>query len=83
MKQTVKITSKRQITIPIKLFRKLGLKKGDHLILRDSGGRINMKKSEDLINDLAGSITPPKKYRKLNIDKMIKKAKLEYFSKKK
>jgi len=39
-----------------------------------------MKKSEQLLNELAGSVTVPKRYKNKPIDFIIKEAKKEYFT---
>lgn len=80
MLQTVRISSKRQITIPAQLYRQLSLNQGDRLSISIDGGSLIMKKSKELLNELAGSITVPKRYKNKPIDFIIKEAKKEYFT---
>lgn len=82
MLQTVRITSKRQITIPVKIFNQMGLIKGDQLVLEYSNENIIMKKSQQLLDEVAGTIIPPKKYQNKSIDFIIRDAKREYFTNK-
>lgn len=80
---SVRITSKRQITIPVKIFNYLNLNKGDNLIVDIKDNKIIMEKSENLLNKLAGSVKVPKKYKNKSIDFIIREAKKDYFNKKK
>ncbi len=56
MKSSVTISSKRQITIPIEIFRLLELKEGQKLIVEVENDRIIMKpRPESLSKALMGS----------------------------
>lgn len=79
MLQTVRITSKRQITIPAKIFRRLKLQEGDALTLDTDGERVIMRKAQAFLDELAGSVSLPEKYRGMSLDTVIAKAKEEYF----
>lgn len=83
MLQTVRISSKRQITIPVLIFNQLGLSQGDELMVKIDQNKIIMEKSELLLRDLAGSLKAPKRYQNKPIDFVIREAKKEYFAKKK
>lgn len=83
MLQTVRISSKRQITIPVVIFNQLGLSQGDELVVKIDQNRIIMEKAELLLRDLAGSLKVPKQYKNKPIDFIIREAKKEYFAKKK
>lgn len=83
MVYSVRITSKRQITIPVKIFNYLNLNKGDNLVVDIKDNKIIMEKSEDLLNKLAGSVKVPRKYKNKSIDFIIREAKKDYFNKKK
>lgn len=76
------ITDKRQITIPVDVYKAMKMEKGQKLIVRVDGGIINMEPVEDLIESLAGSVKVPTKYKNMSIDEVVVKAKQEYFSKK-
>ncbi len=79
---TATITSKRQLTIPAEVYGKIGLKKGDKVIISENAGEIRMKRAIDLLEELAGSVKIAKPLRGADIDKAISLAKEEYFSKK-
>ncbi len=76
------ITSKRQLTIPAKIFRKLGLKEGEKVKVVEENGSIKITSYFKLLNELAGSVKLPKRFKGLSIDQVIEKAKKEYFSNK-
>lgn len=76
------ITSKRQLTIPSKVFKKAGLSKGDRVLVEEEGGELRIKKALDLVEELAGSLKLPKKYRGMTDEEIIKQAKEEYFKNK-
>jgi len=77
------ITSKRQITLPASLFSELGLKKGQKLTITKRGDELIMKSALSAMYRLMGSVKRPEKYKGMDIDEMIEKSKMEYFSKKK
>lgn len=83
MTYTATITSKRQITLPASLFSELGLKKGQKLTITKRGDELIMKSALSAIYRLMGSVKRPEKYKGMDIDEMIEKSKMEYFSKKK
>lgn len=83
MLQTVKISSKRQITIPVDIFNYLALNEGDRLIVNIDEGKIVMEKSQKLLDDMAGSLYIPNKYKNKTLDFIIRDSKQEYFTKKK
>lgn len=80
MLQTVRITSKRQVTIPAVVFNKLGLKKGQQLIVQGEKNRIIMEPAEILVEQLAGSLSLPKRFQGKSVEQIVKQAKTEYFS---
>ncbi len=73
------ITSKRQLTIPVKLFDQLGLSTGDKMIIDSSGGELRLRKATKMVSELAGSVSVKKKVR--NIDQVIAQAKRIRFGK--
>lgn len=77
------ITSKRQITLPAALFSDMGLKKGQKLTITKRGDELVMTSALAAMYRLMGSVKRPAKYKDMDIDEMIEKAKMEYFSKKK
>ncbi len=76
------ITSKRQLTIPAELFRKLDLKENQKVVISEEDGSIKITSAMALLDKLAGSVKVPKKYKGIPIDKMIEIAKEDYFKKK-
>lgn len=79
MSQTATITSKRQITIPSKLFKEIGLKEGEKIIVSEKDGDLVLTPAVKLVKKLAGSIKVPKKWKGKDIDEIIEEAKYEYF----
>lgn len=82
MIQSVSISSKRQITIPVSIFKSLNLSQGDSLVVEAYDNKIVMQKSKDILDRLAGSLVLPKRFTGLSLDDIIEKAKKEYFEEK-
>src|SRR5207248_6535262 len=52
-----KVSSKHQVTIPVRVLREAGLAAGDDVVIRAAGeGRIELERAEDLIRRYAGSL---------------------------
>jgi len=83
MQQTATITSKRQLTIPSEIFRRLGLKKGHKVIVSVEGSGLKITPALDLIEKLAGSVETPGNYKNISFNNIIKKAKKDYFARNK
>lgn len=83
MSQLATITSKRQLTIPVAIFGELDLKKGERVLVSQEKRKITIQPLKDLVEELAGSVTSPKKFQGLSADKIIELAKEEYFQSKK
>ena len=79
MMQMATITSKRQLTLPAELFRRAGFKIGQKVNISEEDGRLMLTPMERLVEELAGSLPMPRKWRNKNIDKIIEEAKKEYF----
>ena len=79
MLQKVRITSKRQITIPAEIYRNLSLNEGDDLLVAVQDNKIILQKGHELLQELAGSVQVPEKYHNKDLDFIIKDAKREYF----
>jgi AbrB family looped-hinge helix DNA binding protein len=82
MAQTATITDKRQFTIPIETYRKLGFREGGKVIVTHRGNKMIVEPAEKIIHRLAGSVSLPKRFRGLPLDAVIRKAKNEHFNKK-
>ena len=76
------ITSKRQFTIPVDLFRKLGFQEGERVFVKEENGALKIESALVALERLGGSVKVPKRFQGMDIDQMIEKAKEEYFSKK-
>ena len=76
------ITSKRQLTIPSKIFKKAGFSDGDKVVISEEKGSLKIVPTQKLLNELEGSIPVPKKFQNKGIDEIIELAKKDYFSKK-
>ena len=79
MTKTATITSKRQLTIPVGIYRHLKLKQGQKVVVSMEDGVIKVEPALDLVRRLAGSVKVPKRFRGMAIDEVIEKAKKEYF----
>jgi len=82
MNQMATITSKKQLTLPVELFRRAGFKIGQKLIVSEENGRLILTSAEQLVEELAGSIPVPKEWTGKNIDQIIEEARDEYFKEK-
>jgi bifunctional DNA-binding transcriptional regulator/antitoxin component of YhaV-PrlF toxin-antitoxin module len=52
-----KLSSKNQVTLPVRILRETGLASGDQLVIRASGsGRVEIERAEDLVDRFAGSL---------------------------
>jgi bifunctional DNA-binding transcriptional regulator/antitoxin component of YhaV-PrlF toxin-antitoxin module len=82
MNYVATITSKRQLTIPSKLFKKAKLSKGDKLLIKEESGELKIKKASSIVEEMAGSLSIPKRFRTIKDEVLIKKAKAKYYKKK-
>ena len=81
--QIATITSKNQLTLPVDIVRKIGLKIGQKVIVSEEGGKVVITPAEDLVEELAGSLKMPKKWKGEGMEEIIEKSKREYFNKSK
>lgn len=81
MTYTATITSKRQLTIPVAIFKELGFTIGEKVILIQEDEGIKIKSQRALLRKLAGSVKVSKRFKGLTPDQMIEKARDEYFKK--
>lgn len=80
------ITSKRQFTIPARLFKKAGYKPQQKMLVRlldPKNGVITISPMIKLVEKLAGSVTISDEYKGLDLDQIIEKSKYDHFSKSK
>ncbi len=83
MNQLATITSKRQLTIPIAIFKQLNFKKGQRVMIGLQKRRIIIRPVFDLVEELAGSVKTPSRFKGKKADQLVKLAKEEYFKNKK
>lgn len=74
------ITSKRQLTLPVALFKKLQFKEGEKVIVQEKDGKMEIESARLLVERLAGSLKVPPRFRKVDVDRAIEIAKSRYFS---
>lgn len=79
MKVLGTITSKRQLTIPADIFDKIGLSKGDKVLIKERKGELIIKPARLLVEELAGSVDIPEKLKGKDLDEAIKESKEKYF----
>ena len=82
MNQMATITSKNQLTLPVELFRKVGFRIGEKVIVSEENGSLKITSAEKLVEELAGSIPMPKEWEGKDIDQIVEEARDEYFKKK-
>lgn len=82
MNQMATITSKNQLTLPMALFKRAGFKIGQKVIVTEEDGSLKITPAEKLVEELAGSVPIPAKWRGKNLDRIIEEAKNEYFQEK-
>jgi AbrB family looped-hinge helix DNA binding protein len=52
-----RVSSKHQVTLPVRVLEDAGLEAGDEVVIRVVGrGRIEVERAEDVINRYAGSL---------------------------
>ena len=76
------ITSKRQFTIPSDLYRMVNYKPQQRLLIQivnADEGLISVKPMSQLVEDLAGSVPVAKEYKNLSLEKMVEKARKDYY----
>ena len=83
MKQLATITSKRQLTIPVAIFDRMRFKKGERVLVFQRKETIVIRPVKNLVEELAGTISLPKRFKSFSLEKIIQRAKEEYFNRKK
>ena len=78
MQKVSTITSKRQLTIPSRLFRAVGFKEGQRVLIEDKNGTIVVKSADGVVERLTGSVHVPARFALLEIEEIIRRAKKEY-----
>ena len=83
MTYTATMTSKGQMTIPHQIVKKLKLKKSRKLVFHLENSRIYIETPVAMVKRLSGSFPMPDKFKGMDIEKIIKISKEEYFKNKK
>ena len=73
--QIATITSKRQLTLPSVLFRQAKLKEGQKVRVVFKDGRLFLDPMVDLVEELAGSVSVPQRFKSLSVDQIVSRAK--------
>ncbi|OGG17943.1 hypothetical protein A3D78_07365 [Candidatus Gottesmanbacteria bacterium RIFCSPHIGHO2_02_FULL_39_14] len=81
--QIATITSKNQLTLPVEIVRKIGLKTGQKVIVSEEEGKVIITPAEVLVEELAGSVKMPRKWKGKNMEEIIENSRQEYFNKSK
>ncbi len=82
MIQTVTITSKNQLTLPIKFIKKLNLRVGHKVVISEEDGKLTLTPARVIVEQLAGSVKVPENLKGKDLSKIIEEAKKSYFSEK-
>ncbi len=82
MNQSATITSKMQLTIPMAVAKKAGLVSGDKVAVSEEDGKIVLTPFRKLLAELAGSLSVPEKWKGIDIDQVIREAKMQHFQNK-
>ena len=67
------ITVKGQVTIPVSLRKKFGLKQGDRVLFKEEDNRIYIQPVQDRVEAAFGIITPSKSATLQEMDEAVKK----------
>jgi len=80
MQKTATITSKKQFTIPARVYEAAGFKHGQKVLVTVEDGKMIVYPAELLIERLAGSLKAPESWKGKDAEEIIKQAKEEYFA---
>lgn len=81
MNQIATVTSKMQLTLPVVIYKKAGIKKGQKVLVSEENGKIIITPARRLVEELAGSLSLPEKWKGKGIEQVIETAKSDYFKK--
>lgn len=79
MAKIATITGKRQITIPASIFREANLREGQQVLVSQEKGKLYLEPLVDLVEELAGSVKVPPRFKGMSLAQIIRKAKKEHF----
>ncbi len=75
MHQVATITSKRQLTIPAEMYRRMNFEKLQKVILSMDADGIRIEPALDLVERLAGSLPVPPGFHGRSVDEIVEEAK--------
>ena len=81
MNKMATITGKRQITIPIKLFKAANLDKNKKVVISQEKNRLVITSAISLVENLAGSLKMPTSWQGKDLEEIIEQSKTDYFAK--
>ncbi len=73
------ITSKRQLTIPVAFFDKLGFKSNSKVTLQETKDGLLIKPAAKTMNSIAGSVKVPTHKKDISLGKAVSAAKRAHF----
>jgi len=73
------ITSKRQFTIPVAIFKRAKFKVNQKVLVKEDAGIVRIESMRNLVEELAGSVHVSPKYKGLTANQMVEKARSEYY----
>lgn len=82
MDEIATITSKRQLTLPVRIFRELALELGEKVIVTIKDGNIVLIPATKYVAQLAGAVSRKTSKRAKNLETAIELAKRRHFSEK-
>jgi len=80
MQKTATITSKKQLTIPARVYEEAGFERGQKVLVSVEDGKMIVYPTEHLIDRLAGSLKTPESWRGKDTKNIIGQAKEKYFA---
>ena len=81
MTHSATITSKRQLTIPARIFRAAKLREGERVHITYHDGALMVEPARALVRRLAGSVSVPARQRHVGLDTLIRRSRAAYFGK--
>lgn len=81
MKELATVTSKRQLTIPIKIFKAAKMLDKQKVLISQEGASLVITPTVDMVESLAGSLKIPPRWKGKGIDTIVEEAKHDYFTK--
>lgn len=76
------MTTKGQLTIPIALRKKLGLRRGSQVVFEEKNDTVVIESQESVLNNLYGSFKVPNDLKKIPLETVIKEARQKHYEKK-